>query len=76
MTQREETCNFAHPGTFGHECGKPAVWTAKKDSKLTTTGIYHVRRCPECQSIKGGENAGLTAWERFDPVRHANTFIR
>jgi len=25
-------CHNAEPGTFGHECGKPAVWLGTKDN--------------------------------------------
>lgn len=26
----DDKCHNAEPGTYGHECGKPAVWVATK----------------------------------------------
>ncbi len=65
-------CNFAWPGTYGHECGDPAKWSGSKYSDLTKSGIYHTRRCDACVKIKGGENAGLSAFVPFDPILHRN----
>ena len=67
-------CTFAHPGTFGHECGTPAVSVAVQTSDLTVGGIYYARRCVECAQIKGGENAGTIRFERFNPETHQNAW--
>jgi hypothetical protein len=66
------SCNFAWPGTYGHECGKPAVFAGLKRSDMTRDGIYWSRRCAECKDITGGENAGIERFEPLDPQRHRN----
>ena len=68
-------CSFAHPGTYGHECGAPAVVVGVKPSDLTKAGIYYARRCDTCASIRGGENKGITRWEKFNPVQHVNQWL-
>lgn len=66
-------CSFAHPGTYGHECGKPAVVVGITKSETgTIDGLYYHRRCRSCSTIKGGENAGITEWIPFDPAVHIN----
>ncbi len=65
-------CNFAWPGTYGHECGDPAKWSGSKPSDLTKSGIYHTRRCDKCKTIKGGENTGYSNWVPFNPLTHRN----
>ena len=52
-------CGFAHPGTYGHECGAPAVEAFVFPSELTRDGQYFTGRCEKCAKIRGGENAGL-----------------
>ncbi len=69
-------CSFAFPGTYGHECGRPAVVAGGRTSDMTTSGTYWAARCTECQGHKGGENTGIAAWEPLDLVRHANQFKR
>lgn len=64
-TPVSKTCSFAYAGTFGHECGAPAVTVAVKASKLTHSGMFFTGRCAECAKIKGGENAGII---RMEPV--------
>ncbi len=66
------SCGFAWPGTYGHECGAPAVLVGKIKSDTTRTGIYFARRCEACAAIKGGENAGLFGIEKYDPAAHVN----
>ncbi len=72
----ESTCGFAWPGTYGHECGKPAVVAAPKPSALTLSGVFWAARCETCRQIKGGENAGLSQWETLDLTRHRNVWKR
>ena len=67
-----ETCGFAMSGTYGHECGKPAVMVGVKKTSLTTTGLYYARRCAECAKIRGGENSGILRFETLDPEKHVN----
>jgi len=68
-------CSFAHAGTYGHECGRPATLIAVKDATVGYTGAvswmpvpkpgdtYQTGRCDECAKIKGGENRGLIRLE-------------
>lgn len=65
-------CGFAQPGTYGHECGAPAKWVGLKKVDSTKNGIFYARRCNECKGIRGGENTGISKWEVFDEVKHAN----
>ena len=67
-------CSFAFPGTYGHECGSPAVKVAIRKSDVTKNGIYYARRCAKCATIKGGENSGLTQWQDYQPATHVNKF--
>lgn len=76
MSVADNTCSFAQPGTFGHECGRPAVVAGSRPSDLTTTGTYWAARCAECQGYRGGENTGITQWEPLDLTRHRNQFKR
>lgn len=72
MTER---CNFAYPGTYGHECGKPATLVAIKRTTTTRDGLFYARRCPDCATIKGGENKGVLRVEPLDPDKHRNQWI-
>ena len=47
-TRFAHSCNFAFPGTYGHECGKRAMLAASKPCADTKSGVFWVRRCPEC----------------------------
>jgi len=62
-----KTCSFApHSGTYGHECGAPAVMIAVQGgSKLTHSGLFYTGRCAKCAQIKGGENARTL---RLEPI--------
>jgi len=67
-----ERCTFAHSGTYGHECGAPAVKVAVEENVPPNTGlnsewfggIFYAGRCERCAEIKGGENAG----RRIEPL--------
>jgi hypothetical protein len=67
-------CNFAWPGTYGHECGKPAVLAGARTSLHMASGIYFVHRCAEHAEVRGGENVGVKAWEPLDLAKHKNDF--
>ena len=59
-------CSFAYPGTYGHECGKPAVCVAVFESKETRSGLYYAGRCESCRDATAGQdNRGRL---RFEPV--------
>ena len=53
-------CHNAQPGTFGHECGKPATWLAKMPGGFTT-GF-----CDNCRT-HGYEARGMEDWRRIAP---------
>ncbi len=65
-------CGFAYAGTYGHECGAPAVKVGIKAVTSTKNGVFYARRCAQCATIKGGENAGITQWHDFDAATHIN----
>jgi hypothetical protein len=55
-------CGFAHPGTFGHECGRASTTVGVMRSRSVAGGIFYAARCASCAKIKGGENAGIYQW--------------
>jgi len=52
-------CHNAEPGTYGHECGKPATWVGTKPSG------WQSGFCDDCRA-RGFEAAGFTTWTRKD----------
>lgn len=57
-------CSFAYPGTYGHECGSPAVCVAVKRSERTRDGLFYSGRCAVCREAKAGDdNHGIIRWE-------------
>lgn len=53
-------CHNENYGTFGHECGKPAVWLADKPSKIfppTFTSGF----CDRCRR-EGDEAPAYSNW--------------
>lgn len=50
-------CHNAQRGTYGHECGEPAVWLGTKASGFQS-GF-----CDRCRT-HGDEATGFVAWER------------
>lgn len=67
-----DRCDYAHAGTYGHECGKPATLVRAKPSELTRSGTSWARRCVECSTLTGRENWGRAAPVALDPVAHRN----
>lgn len=67
-----EKCWFAYPGTYGHECGKPATIAMSFKSERTIDGIFWANRCPECAKIRGGENSGFIESQPLNPSIHIN----
>lgn len=51
-------CTNAEPGTYGHECNKPAQWEATKASGFTT------HYCDECKRT-GTEARTYTQWTPY-----------
>lgn len=72
MSALTATCGYAQAGTFGHQCGRPAVFAGAKASESTKTGVFWAARCAECKELTGGDNRGVTHWEPFDAARHVN----
>lgn len=62
------TCRYAHPGTWGHECGKPARW-GQRLPKPEHYAEYWCLRCDECRNHTGPDNHGMTrtGWLPYDP---------
>ena len=54
-------CNNAQPGTFGHECGKPATWVGTIASVATTDGVFHGCFCDDCKE-RGWEAREVKVW--------------
>lgn len=54
-------CHNAEPGTYGHECGKPAVWIGT-DAKGFSSGF-----CDDCK-LNGYERHQFTSWRRCEAV--------
>ncbi len=67
-------CTFAFPGTYGHECGKPATLASKRESGTTKNGIFWALRCDSCAKIKGGENRDFDSFEAINETKHRNVW--
>jgi len=52
-------CHNAEPGTYGHECGRPALWIGTKRSGFRS-GF-----CDACRR-HGYEARVIVAWQRID----------
>ncbi len=57
INQRRK-CSNAEPGTFNHECGRPATWIGTKASG------YRTGFCCDCKA-HGYEARAMVAWERI-----------
>ena len=49
-------CHNANPGTYGHECGKPAQWIG------TSASGFRSGYCVKCRAT-GSEARQCVAWE-------------
>ena len=56
----ELKCTNAEPGTYGHECGKPAQWTAAKPNGYTSAF------CTRCKH-EGTEARTYSQWTPQEP---------
>ncbi len=52
-------CHNAEPGTYGHECGKPAAWIGIKPSG------FRSGYCDHCKG-HGYEARGVIEWHRIE----------
>jgi hypothetical protein len=52
-------CHNAEPGTYNHECGKPATWLGTKNNGFTS-GF-----CNECKQY-GYEAKAYTTWTEIE----------
>ena len=53
-----ERCTNAEPGTYGHECGKPAQWQATKPNGYSSTF------CNQCKQ-DGTEASRYNQWTPY-----------
>lgn len=60
-------CHNAQRGTYGHECGKPAVWLGRK-ANLYTCGF-----CDHCKN-HGDERHDFETWRRIDEPHKPFTY--
>lgn len=51
-------CTNAEPGTYGHECGKPAQWQATKPNGYSSTF------CEQCRQ-HGTEASRYNQWTPY-----------
>jgi hypothetical protein len=65
-------CTYAYPGTYGHECGRTALFAALMSSKLTKSGIYFGRRCLEHKDSIEPYDSPVIRVESFDEAKHIN----
>jgi hypothetical protein len=56
-------CHNANRGTYGHECGKPATWTASKPSTVFG-GTFTSMFCDRCKR-EGDEAREFSGWRRI-----------
>lgn len=54
-------CHNANPGTYGHECGKPAVWVGTSRTGHESGYCDHCRR-------NGHEGRQCVTWRPFTPT--------
>jgi hypothetical protein len=52
-------CTNAEPGTYGHECGKPAEWQATKQNG------YQSHFCSQCKQ----DGTEAQAYRQWTPYR-------
>jgi hypothetical protein len=58
-------CTNSHPGTFGHECGKPADRVGVQNSKFSADGLHRQPFCSKC-AVHGYEARTVVWWEDLD----------
>lgn len=58
-TVEHPKCQNAEPGTFNHECGKPAVWIGTKSNG------FEASFCDKCKN-HGWEACGFFRWRLIE----------
>ncbi len=58
-------CTNSEPGTFNHECGRPARWLGVKNSTLEPGTTYRQAFCDRCKK-DGAEARGVLAWTQIE----------
>ena len=53
-------CTNAEPGTYGHECGRPAVWIGE------TASGFQACYCDDCRE-RGHEARDVVGWRNLKP---------
>jgi hypothetical protein len=59
MFSTDGKCHNAEPGTYGHECGKPATWLATNSVSGFQSGF-----CGQCRQF-GSERHQFDRFERI-----------
>jgi hypothetical protein len=62
IRQSDARCSNANFGTYGHECGKPATWTA--------TGRKGIQNFCDKHKEEGDEAQGYELWSPYQPWRY------
>lgn len=68
-------CNYSQPGTYGHECGRPAVYALPLHSERNSSGVYYARRCNTCRDKLEHADRLLSDPVPFNPSLHTNSQI-
>lgn len=69
-------CHNAQRGTYGHECGKPAMWRASKVAPalpgmgMPEPYIFESCFCDDCRKY-GHEARAYSGWSRLTPPGEA-----
>jgi hypothetical protein len=58
-------CHNSEPGTYGHECGKPAVWLGTKENG------WQCGFCDHCRH-HGFEAKDMMTWEPMPRIQYFN----
>ena len=69
-----QCCSYAPPGTYGHECGKPAVYAMPTQSHTPSQPFYALR----CEGHKKSREWGQIQTGEivlFDSTVHARKFL-
>jgi hypothetical protein len=64
MSVIDGKCGNSEPGSFGHECGKPAVWIGTKPSQSVVGSNFHGAFCAKCKR-EGWDAKGVKTWEPY-----------
>ena len=70
-------CGYAPPGTYGHECGRPAKW-AQKSPDPDGWLVFWCLRCDECRTADGRDNWDMKpdGWLPYDPDTQRHRYVK